>query len=205
MAELREGFNRLTQLIVGANTLVQGAIPHILCPAAGSSDAVSLAADNAHYCGTLEANAAFTHERLSRVVGLRPVRPQGAMYVMVGYDPQVCMHAISHVSSSYACNLPACTSDATAVTHSMHSILAPSDPQRAGLLAQVLTDIRDDADFTDKLLSEEAVFVLPGQCFGVTHFFRVVFSGPRDKLADAFDRIEGFCKRHALPPPMQGP
>jgi len=156
LTELREGFNRLTQLIVGANTLIQGAIPHILCPAAGSSDAVSLAADNAHYCNTLEQNAAFTHERLSRVVGLRPVQPQGAMYVMVGYDPQV------------------------------------------------LTDIRDDADFTDKLLSEEAVFVLPGQCFGVANFFRVVYSGPKDKLADAFDRIDAFCKRHALPPPMQG-
>ena len=61
----------------------------------------------------------------------------------------------------------------------------------------VLSDIKDDADFTDKLLSEEAVFVLPGQCFGVANFFRVVFSGPRDKLADAFDRIESFCRRHA--------
>jgi len=149
LAELREGFNRLTQLIVGANTLVQGAIAQVLTPTPGSLEAVSLAADNAHYVSTLADNARFTHERLSRVVGLHPVQPQGAMYVMVGYDPAV------------------------------------------------LQDIVDDADFTDKLLTEEAVFVLPGQCFGVTNFFRVVYSGPRQKLADAFDRIEAFCQRHA--------
>jgi len=149
LGELREGFNRLTQLIVGPNTLIQGAVEQVLTPVPGSCEAASLAADNAHYVSTLEENARFTHERLSGIVGLRPVEPQGAMYVMVGYDPAV------------------------------------------------LQDIADDADFTDKLLTEEAVFVLPGQCFGVTNFFRVVFSAPREKLADAFDRIEAFCKRHA--------
>ena len=78
------------------------------------------------------------------------MRPDGAMYVMVGYDPDV------------------------------------------------LSDIKSDAHFTDLLLTEEAVFVLPGACFGVANFFRVVFSGPREKLADAFDRMEAFCRRHSL-------
>ena len=34
MAELRDGFNRLTQLIVGANTLIQAALPQVplACP-----------------------------------------------------------------------------------------------------------------------------------------------------------------------------
>jgi len=150
LSELREGFNRLTQLIVGANTLIQGALPQVLTPTEGTVEAASLKEEERHYMQTLQKNALYTYERLSKVVGLRPVTPQGAMYVMVGFDPTI------------------------------------------------LTDIADDADFTDKLLSEEAVFVLPGQCFCTPNFFRVVFSGPHDTLCDAFDRIEAFCKRHAL-------
>jgi len=146
--DLREGFNRLTQLIVGASTLVQGAVPRVLCPEAGSADAASLAASDQHYMTTLQDNARFTYERLKGVVGLTPVEPQGAMYVMVHYDPAV------------------------------------------------LPGIRTDAEFVERLLAEEAVFVLPGACFGAPHFFRIVFSGPREKLADAFDRMEAFCMRH---------
>lgn len=149
LAEVREGYGRLTQLIVGANTLVQAAIPKVLTPAAGSDAAASLAAADAAYMETLEENARFTYERLSRVVGLHPVEPAGAMYVMVRFDPAV------------------------------------------------LTDLADDAALVDRLLTEEAVFVLPGACFGAPNFFRVVFAGPRDKLADAFDRIDAFCTRHA--------
>jgi len=149
LGELREGFGRLTQLIVGANTLVQGVVPHVLCPTEGSDEAASLAAADQHYVSTLENNAIFTFERLSGIRGLRPVQPQGAMYVMVEYDPAV------------------------------------------------LTGIPTDAIFVERLLDEEAVFVLPGACFGAPRFFRIVFSGPREKLADAFDRMEAFCKRHA--------
>jgi len=150
LGAVREGFGRLTQLISGANTLVQGAIPRVLCPKLGSAEAASLAAADAHYMRTLQDSAAFTYERLARIRGLQPVAPQGAMYVMVQYDPTV---------------LPA---------------------------------FANDAEFVERLLSEEAVFVLPGACFGVEHFFRVVFSGPRSALADAFDRIEAFCNRHAV-------
>lgn len=155
LGELRDGFNRLTQLIVGANTLVQAAVPHVLCPVEGSAEAASLKAADEHYMATLQTNAAFTYERLAKVRGLKPVQPQGAMYVMVQYD------------------------------------------------TAVLTDIANDAEFVQKLLAEEAVFVLPGTCFGAEHFFRVVFSGPHEKLADAFDRMEAFCARHAAAAAME--
>ena len=103
------------------------------------------------YLRTLEANAAFTYERLARVDGLTPVRPAGAMYVMVACD------------------------------------------------TQVLKGIQSGTHFAEALLAEEAVFVLPGACFGADDFFRVVFSAPRHTLEDAYDRIEDFCRRRAHP------
>ena len=66
-----------------------------------------------------------------------------------------------------------------------------------GFDPSTLKGIKDDADFSDKLLSEEAVFVLPGQCFGIANFFRVVYCAPQEKLAEAYDRIDAFCQRHS--------
>ncbi|OWZ14532.1 Tyrosine aminotransferase [Phytophthora megakarya] len=60
----------------------------------------------------------------------------------------------------------------------------------------ILTKIKDDFDLTQKLLDEESVFVLPGQCFGMTNYFRIVFSAPHEILADAYNRLAEFCSRH---------
>jgi tyrosine aminotransferase len=48
---------------------------------------------------------------------------------------------------------------------------------------------------TQQLLDEESVFVLPGQCFGMPNFFRIVFAAPREVLEDAYTRIRRFCER----------
>lgn len=55
--------------------------------------------------------------------------------------------------------------------------------------------VEDDMDFVKKLLSEESVFVLPGQCFQAKNFVRIVFSAPKAVLAEAFDRMKEFCSR----------
>ncbi|KAI9911068.1 hypothetical protein PsorP6_008836 [Peronosclerospora sorghi] len=60
----------------------------------------------------------------------------------------------------------------------------------------VLTTINDDFDFTQKLLEEESVFVLPRQCFGMTNYFRIGFSAPHDVLRDAYNHFAEFCRRH---------
>lgn len=62
------------------------------------------------------------------------------------------------------------------------------DVQRLGLA--------DDMEFTKKLLVEEAVFVLPGQCFLAPNFVRLVFSAPRAVLQEALTRMRAFCERH---------
>lgn len=65
----------------------------------------------------------------------------------------------------------------------------------------VLRDIgTDDVAFAGKLLEEESVAVLPGQCFNIAGYFRVVFAAPESTLEEAWDRIEAFCTRRATDP-----
>ena len=49
-----------------------------------------------------------------------------------------------------------------------------------------------------QLLAEESVFVLPGQCFFMPNYFRVVFVAPVEKLEVAAARISEFCARHTV-------
>ena len=56
--------------------------------------------------------------------------------------------------------------------------------------------ITNDVQFTECLLMEESVFVLPGKCFGVANFVRVVLCVPIEKLEVACTRIVRFCDAH---------
>jgi tyrosine aminotransferase len=53
---------------------------------------------------------------------------------------------------------------------------------------------KDDVEFSQLLLKEQNVFVLPGQCFTCPNFVRIVSCAPAAILNDAFDRIEAFCE-----------
>lgn len=64
------------------------------------------------------------------------------------------------------------------------------------IVFEEFSDIDTDVKFSQKLLDEEAVFVLPGSCFGAPSFFRVVICPPLEKLDEACDRIKRFCERH---------
>ncbi|CAO3667082.1 unnamed protein product [Umbelopsis vinacea] len=59
-------------------------------------------------------------------------------------------------------------------------------------------DIADDVDFTQKLVAEENVLCLPGQCFGYPNFFRIVITPPADRLEEAYSRMKDFCARHHI-------
>lgn len=60
-----------------------------------------------------------------------------------------------------------------------------------------LLGFKDDMEFTEKLLEEEAVFVLPGCCFQAKNFVRIVFAAPKQTLSEAFFRMRSFCARHS--------
>lgn len=76
--QVRKGLLSLTQRILGPNTLIQAAIPGILetTPRSFYNDTNKRISDNAK----------FLYRELSTIPGLKPVMPQGAMYIMVGLD-----------------------------------------------------------------------------------------------------------------------
>lgn len=170
LRDLRQGLLNLSQLVLGATTLVQAALPKVLVRRSPSKFGASggevepAGASSVHpddtelrmqefertYVGALEQAARFASKKLGTIPGLSIIEPRGAMYMMVQVHPEM------------------------------------------------FEGIADDRQFAGLLLQEEAVFVLPGTCFGAPNFFRVVFTAPEGKLAEAFDRIDAFCRSHLL-------
>lgn len=66
-----------------------------------------------------------------------------------------------------------------------------------GVDTAALKDVADDLAFVQMLLNEEGVFVLPGACFKMPNYFRIVYCAPQEVLGNAYDKIEAFCARHA--------
>jgi tyrosine aminotransferase len=59
-----------------------------------------------------------------------------------------------------------------------------------------LFDINDDKEFAEKLLTEENLSVLPGACFNMGGYIRLVTCPPEEIFADALERLKLFCSRH---------
>ncbi|KAL1124252.1 hypothetical protein AAG570_002022 [Ranatra chinensis] len=137
---VRKGLCRLTQRILGSSTLIQGAIPKILqnTPQSFYEETILL----------LQKHAQIMYSLLSKVDGLHPVMPQGAMYMMVRID----MARFPMFSSTL--------------------------------------------DFVKQLMTEESIFCLPGECFNLACYMRLVLTLPEDMLCEACRRISEFCHRH---------
>lgn len=75
---VRAGFNDLTTRILGPNSLVQGALPEILAntPQSYYDDVMTY----------LSGNAKIVFEKLNNCPGIKPIKPAGAMYLMVKLD-----------------------------------------------------------------------------------------------------------------------
>jgi len=145
LAEVKKGMIALSQKIVGPNSLVQGALPKIL------RDTPQSYFDNIR--NVISKNAAIVHEILGRVPGLKPLRPQGAMYGMVGF------------SNEY---------------------------------------YGEETEFMQSLITEEAVYCLPGSAFNLPNWFRLVLTYPEEVTREACERISAYChrkleERHAKP------
>jgi tyrosine aminotransferase len=148
MSEVKAGLKSLSQLILGACSLVQRAIPRILTPAPGSADQAALQKFNTFYMDLIRTNSEICLTEAAKVPELTAVPAKGAMYVMVHVD------------------------------------------------IQKLTGFTDDTDFCARLLMEENVFVLPGQCFGMPNYFRLVTCPPSELLLEAWERLGLFCAKY---------
>lgn len=76
--EVRKGLVSLSQRILGPNTIIQSALPTILkdTPQAFYTETIQF----------IESNAKLFYEKISAIPGLKPVMPQGAMYMMIGIE-----------------------------------------------------------------------------------------------------------------------
>lgn len=151
LREIKRGLHSLSQIILGANTLIQSIIPKLLCPAPGSNEEKDLAAFHEHYLNVLRANSNSCEEIVSSVPGLSIIKPSAAMYTMIGID-----------------------------------------------MAQFAnTKITNDIEFANRFLEEENVFVLPGQCFGMKNYIRLVICMPNEMIREALNRLKEFCLRNS--------
>lgn len=61
-----------------------------------------------------------------------------------------------------------------------------------------LFDIKDDKEFAEKLLTEENLSVLPGACFNMGGYIRLVTCPPEEIFTEAVERLKLFCSRHNI-------
>ena len=142
LLDVRCGLKSLTQLIVGANSLIQAAIPRVLTPR--GNEQVSLDNFKERYMAILSNNAKLCVELAKDCPELDVVEAKGAMYTMI------------HINIGG------------------------------------LDNIIDDADFCRQLLLEENMFILPGICFGVSNYVRLVICPSSDTIREAFQRLISF-------------
>ena len=70
LAPIRGGSIKLTQVIIGANTLVQSTLPLLLRQSKDSLETEAMKKFNADYVGRLEKHAIYTADRLEAIPGL---------------------------------------------------------------------------------------------------------------------------------------
>ena len=63
---------------------------------------------------------------------------------------------------------------------------------------QSFPEFTDDVDFCAALYREQAVFVLPGQCFEAGGYFRVVLASPAIIMREVGVRMAEFCAQHLV-------
>jgi len=168
-SDLMSGLRSLSQLILGANSSVQACIPRLLTNDRNSSDYKSLDQFSQHYMNELRTNA------------------------------DVCVDCVK-LCNTYLSDIMAKQGGATSPCKDILTITRPEGAMYAmlGIDMSMLDEatIKDDTDFGRLLLLEENVSILPGQCFGMRNFIRLVICPPADTLHEAFTRIKLFCARH---------
>lgn len=54
----------------------------------------------------------------------------------------------------------------------------------------------NEVDFMQKLVEEQSLYCLPGSCFGIENYFRIVLTAPIEMITDACERLKEFCEKY---------
>ncbi len=78
------------------------------------------------------------------------------------------------------------------------TVVAPSAAMycMVGVDLSQFSSFPSDVEFAQALLAQEQVFVLPGSCFSMPSYFRVVLCAPSETLKEAARRIAAFVAKN---------
>lgn len=65
-----------------------------------------------------------------------------------------------------------------------------------GIDIENFPEFSDELEFVQDLVMEQSVFCLPGQCFNIDNYMRIVLTVPREMIIEACNRIKEFCVKH---------
>ena len=65
-----------------------------------------------------------------------------------------------------------------------------------GIKIQNFPDYPNELEFVQDLVAEQSVFCLPGRCFNIENYMRIVLTVPREMIIEACERIKEFCDKH---------
>jgi len=68
--------------------------------------------------------------------------------------------------------------------------------QKVGIDMNKFPSFSSDLQLIERLVAEESVFCLPGQCFDYPNFMRAVLTVPKELTIEACMRMAVFFKRH---------
>merc|ERR1711997_242356 len=54
----------------------------------------------------------------------------------------------------------------------------------------------NSTQIVEAMVRDQSVFCLPGMCFNIQDFFRIVLTVPKEMMVEACDRIADFCYTH---------
>lgn len=63
-------------------------------------------------------------------------------------------------------------------------------------------DYPNELEFVQGLVKEQSVFCLPGKCFNIENYIRIVLTVPRSMIIEACNRIKEFCETHFKNPDL---
>eukprot|EP00095_Tigriopus_kingsejongensis_P009478 maker-scaffold322_size207131-snap-gene-1.15 protein:Tk09478 transcript:maker-scaffold322_size207131-snap-gene-1.15-mRNA-1 annotation:"tyrosine aminotransferase" len=65
-----------------------------------------------------------------------------------------------------------------------------------GIERSLFPEFENDLEIVEAMVKEQSVFCLPGKCFNIQYYVRIVLTVPGEKMHEACERIAQFCYKH---------